>query len=195
MGELLGWLNNLTALLTITVWLFWGYVLIPSASSLRQLQRYETLTSGVEVPILLLFLVFLWSICPSIWKGVSGKEWPPYWRPALAGFSGLLLSVAAYTYFARVLENESPVVTELFYEEAALSPFTYTSVSASAHDPDGDRILYLWESEQMAFERASSNEVRFHAPAVPGDYQITIIAFDCKGAYDKKVIPIHVVSD
>lgn len=197
MTEVLALLNNFAFFASLSFWLWWGYCRIPNASSLRELQMYEQLTDLVGVDIALLGIAVVWSVWPAIRKPVSVSKWLRSERFFVLVIFVVLALAAGCTYFARVLQNQPPMITKVRYEEAGLLPLAETSIKARASDPDGkqERLVFLWESEQVAFERPRSNELRFQAPQAPGDYEITIIVFDSKGAYDKKVVPIRVIGD
>jgi hypothetical protein len=192
-SDLIGQLNNIASHLIVVTWIIWGCLRIPYASSLDELRRYETLTGAAEVPILLLLVMLFIFLKPLISKEVCIKEWLRSYNFIFAITSLVLFILASCIWCDRVIRNEPPRITGIWVEDATLVPLVRSRIEAKATDPDGGEPFFLWVSDQVPFEQLSKNEISYQAPLVAGEYLITVIVFDKKGAYDTKEVRIYVI--
>jgi hypothetical protein len=88
--------------------------------------------------------------------------------------------------------NRAPTVT------ASCNPCTVqaglaTNLSATATDPDGDSLTYLWTAGQGTFSSANSPNTTWTAPTLTGSVIATVTVQDSRGARATATVAIQVV--
>ncbi|MCP4602178.1 MAG: peptidoglycan DD-metalloendopeptidase family protein [Proteobacteria bacterium] len=79
-------------------------------------------------------------------------------------------------------ENNVPRFESLVVDSPQVGPGHQVEILATAWDPDGDPLTYLWSAEGGAFSDPNSSRTNWTAPDAVGRYQLTVSATDPKGA-------------
>jgi outer membrane protein OmpA-like peptidoglycan-associated protein len=68
-----------------------------------------------------------------------------------------------------------------------------STVSATAQDPDGDTLTYMWSAAAGSLTNTSGRQTPWTAPMVEGPVPVTVTVSDGKGASASDVVTIQVV--
>lgn len=77
--------------------------------------------------------------------------------------------------------NRPPVVSGLTFSAETLVTGTKYTVTASASDPDGDPLSYLWQVSGGSVANESTNPIAWTAPSAAGNCQVTVTVRDGRG--------------
>jgi hypothetical protein len=83
--------------------------------------------------------------------------------------------------------NQAPTITSLTIdgsppvEENRIRQWTTKIIQCFAEDPDGDSLSYLWRATGGKIT-GEGNKVSWTAPGVNGDYAVTLVVTDGRGA-------------
>lgn len=77
--------------------------------------------------------------------------------------------------------NAPPVVDSIVVSSTKVAPGDVVGLVATAHDPNGDALTYLWTATGGTFSGASSNVTTWTAPAA-GTYSLMLTVTDTSGA-------------
>jgi chitodextrinase len=83
--------------------------------------------------------------------------------------------------------NHAPIITGLTIdgsppvEENRIRQWTTKTIQCTAQDPDGDNLSYLWRATGGKLT-GEGNKVSWTSPGVNGNYTVTVVVTDGKGA-------------
>ncbi|MDD5398515.1 MAG: PKD domain-containing protein [Dehalococcoidia bacterium] len=92
-----------------------------------------------------------------------------------------------------VSANNAPSITSLTADPAALLPAATTTLTCIASDQDGDAVQYNWEAREGTLS-GIGNKVSWTAPNKSGNYSVTVVVSDGKGAETRQEIVIAVAA-
>ncbi len=94
-----------------------------------------------------------------------------------------------------VSANHAPSITSLTGDPAALLLAATTTLTCIASDQDGDAVQYKWEAREGTIS-GIGNRVSWTAPGKSGNYTVTVVVSDGKGAETRQdiVIPVAAIS-
>ena len=128
----------------------------------------------------------------------------------LAGESTALLDVMQEMWTGKAPANQAPAITALTSTQAGqvLAPGASVMASIVATDPEGDALFYRWQIANDVTQRnavgqelpcailplsiPSKAEVKFSAPAQPGNYRVMAYVLDGKGHAATANFPVQV---
>jgi len=98
---------------------------------------------------------------------------------------------AQATVSITVSANHAPSITGLTADPAALQPSSTATLTCIASDQDGDVVQYNWEARDGTLS-GIGNKVSWTAPNKSGNYGVTVVVSDGKGAETRQEIMIAV---
>ena len=90
-----------------------------------------------------------------------------------------------------VSDNRAPIITSLRSDPANVNLGGHATITCSAQDPEGDIVRYSWNPAEGSIS-GSGNKVTWNAPNKAGEFGVTCVVSDGKGAEFKQVIRIPV---
>jgi peptidoglycan-associated lipoprotein len=94
---------------------------------------------------------------------------------------------------AAAAPNRNPTVSAITANPPVVEPGGTTNLSATATDPDGDPLTFLWSAPQGTFSNANALNTIFTAPNVEGNIPVTLTVSDNRGGTATSTITIPVV--
>ena len=88
--------------------------------------------------------------------------------------------------------NRDPEISDITMMGDHFVGIEYT-ISASASDPDGDTLSYLWSVTGGSLDSSTGNPVKWTMPATAGDYQVTVQIDDGNGGMDTRTETVEVM--
>ncbi len=76
--------------------------------------------------------------------------------------------------------NEPPVIDQVVALRHSLFPADTTTIKVEAHDPEGGVLSFRWSAAGGSLSSTSGSHVRWTAPALAGDYKISVKVGDDK---------------
>jgi peptidoglycan-associated lipoprotein len=89
--------------------------------------------------------------------------------------------------------NRNPTVSGITANPPTVEPGGTTNLSATATDPDGDPLTFLWSAPQGTFSNPNALNTIFTAPNVEGNIPVTLTVTDNRGGSATSTITIPVV--
>ena len=89
--------------------------------------------------------------------------------------------------------NRNPTVSGITANPPTVEPGGTTNLSATATDPDGDPLTFLWSAPQGTFSNPNALNTIFTAPNVEGNIPVTLTVTDNRGGTTTSTITIPVV--
>ena len=130
-------------------------------------------------------LSYVWSAT----EGTIATDGPTakWTAPRRAGTSSVMVQVddgkgglQSEFVLLSVLKNQSPSIESVRCEPNRVLPGQVCSVSCNARDPDGQKLMYTWESPRGEISGEGST-VQWTAPAAPGTCQVSAWVSDGYG--------------
>ena len=90
-----------------------------------------------------------------------------------------------------VSSNRPPAITGLSTDSKNILPGGSTIVTCTANDPDGDVVRYSWNASDGSIS-GSGSKVSWISPNKSGDFSITCVVSDGKGAETKQTLVVNV---
>jgi len=90
-----------------------------------------------------------------------------------------------------VSDNRAPVITSLTANPTNVSLGGSTTITCVANDPEGDIVQYSWNASEGNIH-GSGNKVSWSAPSKSGNFAVTCVVSDGKGAETKQTLTINV---
>ncbi len=90
-----------------------------------------------------------------------------------------------------VMATQAPVVSSVTAEPAEVQPEDTSTITCDASDPDGDELSYTWSASGGTISGAGRT-VTWKAPAVTGEFLITVKVDDGKGGEAEGICRIPV---
>lgn len=117
----------------------------------------------------------------------------------LLKISGLLAMVFGAFFgceeLGKLIEtNQPPVVDQVIALRSSLFPADTTTVKVEAHDPEGGTLSFAWSAAAGTLSSTTGSHVRWTAPAVAGNYKISVKARDDKNDETEGSITLTVIA-
>ncbi len=100
---------------------------------------------------------------------------------------------AQATTVIKVSANHPPTITSLTAQPSSVPFATGTTLTCIASDPDGDAVQFKWEARDGSLSGVG-NKVTWTSPSKNGDFTVTVIVSDGKGAETRQDIVIPVAA-
>jgi hypothetical protein len=90
-----------------------------------------------------------------------------------------------------VSDNRAPAITGLSADPVNVNLGGHTNIKCVANDPEGDIVRYSWNAAEGSIDGTGS-QVTWNAPSKAGEFSITCVVSDGKGAEAKQMIKVMV---
>ncbi|KAA0227707.1 hypothetical protein EDS67_14105 [candidate division KSB1 bacterium] len=90
--------------------------------------------------------------------------------------------------------NEPPVVDQVVALRSSLFPADTTTIKVEAHDPEGGALSFAWSAAGGTLSSTTGSHVRWTAPAVAGDYKISVKVRDDKNDEAEGAVTLPVIA-
>lgn len=90
--------------------------------------------------------------------------------------------------------NEPPVLDEVVALRSSLFPSDTTTIKVAAHDPEGGALSFAWSAAGGTLSSTTGSRVRWTAPAVAGDYKISVKVRDDKNDETEGSVTLSVIA-
>jgi len=90
-----------------------------------------------------------------------------------------------------VSDNRAPVINSITANPVNVNLGGHTTIKCVANDPEGDIVRYSWHAAEGTIN-GSGSQVTWSAPSKAGEFGITCVVSDGKGAEAKQMIKIPV---
>jgi len=141
-------------------------------------------------------LNYRWSATGGAFGGSGANN--TWQAPAQQGSYEIILTVddgkgntAQARTMISVSDNRAPVITKLECTPVNVTPGGHTTITCVANDPEGDIVRYSWNVAEGTIN-GSGNQVTWSAPSKSGEFSVTCVVSDGKGAETKQTIKIPV---
>ncbi len=143
-------------------------------------------------------LTYKWS---SSGGGFGGSGANNVWQaPAQDGVYEIILTVedgkggtATSKATVSVSSNKPPVIISVAADPVNVMPGGSTNLNCTANDPDGDILRYTWFASEGSMS-GTGNRVSWLAPSKSGDFGVTCVVADGKGAESKQTVTVKVTA-
>jgi len=92
-------------------------------------------------------------------------------------------------------ENEAPVLDSLVVSANRVAPGGSITLSATAHDPNGDALSFAWTASAGTFSTPSAASTSWTAPATTGAQQVRLQVTDARGTSTSASLELLVQRD
>ena len=90
-----------------------------------------------------------------------------------------------------VTDNRAPIINSLTCTPVNVTPGGHTTITCVANDPEGDIVRYSWNAAEGSIN-GSGSQVVWNAPNKAGEFGITCVVSDGKGAEARQTLKIPV---
>lgn len=90
--------------------------------------------------------------------------------------------------------NEPPVVDQVVALRSSLFPADTTTIKVEAHDPERGTLSFTWSAAGGTLSSTTGSRVHWTAPAVAGDYKISVKVRDDKNDEAEGSVTLSVIA-
>lgn len=141
-------------------------------------------------------LNYKWSASGGAFGGSGANN--TWQAPAQQGSYEIMLTVddgkghsAQAKTLITVSDNRAPIITNLTCSPVNVTLGGHTTVTCVASDPEGDIVRYSWNAAEGTIN-GSGSQVTWNAPNKAGEFGITCVVSDGKGAEARQTLKIPV---
>ncbi|MFW6150337.1 MAG: PKD domain-containing protein [Chloroflexota bacterium] len=89
--------------------------------------------------------------------------------------------------------NSAPVISQLTAEPNPVPLSGSSTITCTAHDEDGDLVIYSWSSSQGTLS-GQGPSIMWQAPSKPGSYTVAVTTIDSQGGQTTGQLSVDVVN-